>query len=64
MNYQADFVEGEILFAEVSPKPPKLDHLQGAMFLDRPDLWLTKRRLKKLITLPHQEPLFNLEEGD
>jgi len=65
MNYQADFTEGEVVkFQEVRPKPPDLRRYQGAMFLDRPDLWLTKRRPKKSTALPHQEPLFNLEEGD
>jgi hypothetical protein len=62
MNYQADFVEGEILFAEVSPKSPKLDHLQGAMFLDRPDLWPTKRRRRNCTPPPkEQQPLFKPE---
>lgn len=62
MNYQADFVAGEILFAEVSPKPPKLDHLQGAMFLDRPDLWPTKyRRRNGKPVPPEQQPLFKPE---
>jgi hypothetical protein len=60
--HQADFIEGEILFAEVSPKPPKLDHLQGAMFLDRPDLWPSKlqRRNRKPVP-PEQQPLFKPE---
>ena len=65
MNFQADFTEGEVVkFQEVQPKPPDLRRYQGAMFIDRPDLWPTKRRPKKSIALPHQEPLFNLEEGD
>jgi len=64
MNLQSDFKDGEVLFAELPPKPPDLHRYQGAMFLDRPDLWPTKRRSKKSIALPHQEPLFNLEEGD
>ena len=64
MNLQSDFKDGEVLFTELPPKPPDLHRYQGAMFLDRPDLWPTKRRSKKSIALPHQEPLFNLEEGD
>jgi hypothetical protein len=65
MNLQADFTEGEVVkFQELPPNPPDLRRYQGAMFLDRPDLWPTKRRPKKSIALPHQEPLFNLEEGD
>jgi hypothetical protein len=64
MNLQSDFKDGEVLFTEHPPKPPDLHRYQGAMFLDRPDLWPTKRRPKKSIALLHQEPLFNLEEGD
>jgi len=64
MNLQSDFKDGEVLFTEHPPKPPDLHRYQGAMFLDRPDLWPTKRRPKKSIALPHQEPLFNLGEGD
>lgn len=62
MNYQADFVEGQVLFTEAKPKPPDLGHLQAAMFLDRPDLWPTKRRRRKFIPSPEQQFLFN--EGD
>lgn len=58
MNYQADFVEGDVLFTEAKPKPPDLRHLQGAMFLDRPDLWPTKHRCRKFIPPPEQQPLF------
>jgi hypothetical protein len=63
MNFQADFIEGEIVkFQEVQHKQPDLHRYQGAMFLDRPDLWPTKRRPKKSTALPGQQPLF--EEGD
>ena len=62
MNLQSDFKDGEVLFAELPPNPPDLRRYQGAMFLDRPDLWPTKRRSKKSIALPGQQPLF--EEGD
>ena len=63
MNFQADFTEGEVVkFQEVQHKQPDLHRYQGAMFIDRPDLWPTKRRPKKSIALPHQQPLF--EEGD
>jgi len=57
MNYQADFVEGELLFTEAKPKRPDLKHLQGAMFLDRPDLWPVKRRRRKFIPPPEQQRL-------
>lgn len=62
MNYQADFVEGQVLFTEAKPKSPDLQHLQTAMFLDRPDLWPAKRRRRKFIPPPEQQPLFT--EGD
>ena len=62
MNYQADFTEGQILFTEAKPKPPDLRHLQGAMFLDRPDLWPIKHRRRKHPVPPEQQPLF--QEGD
>lgn len=62
MNQQADFVEGQVLFTEAKPKPPNLRHLQAAMFLDRPDLWPAKRRRRKFIPPPEQQPLF--KEGD
>ena len=63
MIYQADFTEGTVLFTEAVPSPPNLKHLQGAMFLDRPDLWrLPLRRNWKAAPLPGQQPLF--EEGD
>ena len=56
MNYQADFVEGEVLFTQANHKPPDLSHLQGAMFLDRPDLWPIKRRRSHPVP-PEQQPL-------
>ena len=62
MNYQADFVEGDVLFSEAKPKRPDLSHLQGAMFLDRPDLWPVKRRRRNHPVPPEQQPLF--QEGD
>ena len=58
MNQQADFVEGQVLFTETKPNAPDLSHLQGAMFLDRPDLWPVKRRRRKFIPPAEQQPLF------
>ena len=64
MNYQADFIEGEVKFQEASPKPPDLRRYQGAMFLDRPDLWRPPlRRNWKSAPLPGQQPLFQAK-GD
>ena len=58
MNQQADFVDGQVLFTEANPKPPDLRHLQGAMFLDRPDLWPVKRRRRSFPPPAEQQPLF------
>ena len=65
MNYQADFVEGAVLFTEAVPSRPDLRHLQGAMFLDRPDLWPVKRRKNGKPVPPEQQALFKInEKGD
>ena len=63
MNQQADFVEGQVLFTEARPKAPDLRHLQGAMFLDRPDLWPVNRRRRSFTPPPEQQPLFPEWEG-
>ncbi len=65
MNLQADFTEGEeIKFEELPPKPPDLRRYQGAMFLDRPDLWPVRAKRKKAVAPPpEQQPLFQ-EGGD
>ena len=64
MNYQADFTEGVVLFTEPAPKHPDIKHLQGAMFLDRPDLWPARSKRKKAVAPPpEQQPLFQ-EGGD
>jgi hypothetical protein len=62
MNYQADFTEGTILFQKAEHKPPDLSHIQGAMFLDRPDLWPPRRRRKSYTPPPGQPELFTTEE--
>ena len=62
MNAQADFKEGEILFTELPHKPQDLRRFQGAMFLDRPDLWPTARpRRNGKPVPPEQQPLFKPE---
>jgi len=44
MIYRQSFDEkGELTWREEWPKPPDLSHLQGAMFLDRPDLWPVRK---------------------
>ena len=63
MNSQADFIEGEVLFEEVRPKPLDLRRYQGAMFLDRPDLWSAPRRHRNGKPVPpEQQPLFQKSE--
>ena len=58
MAMQSDFVDGVPLFQEVPHKPPDLSRYQGAMFLDRPDLWPIIKRKSKPSALPGQQPLF------
>ena len=55
MNLQADFKEGEVLFTELPPKPPDLRRYQGAMFIDRPDLWPTPRRHRNGKPVPPEQ---------
>ena len=44
MNYEGSFDEkAEVTWQEQKPRPPNLSHLQGAMFMDRPDLWPVKK---------------------
>jgi hypothetical protein len=58
MSSQADFIEGKVLFEEVPQKPPDLRRYQGAMFIDRPDLWPTPRRHRNGKPVPpEQQPL-------
>ena len=57
MNLKSDFLDGELLFSELPPKPPDVAHLQGAMFLDRPDLWPVKRRRSRKEPPPEQMKL-------
>ena len=40
MNYQAEFNKNSsIIWDFAKHKPKDFSHLQGAMFMDRPDLW-------------------------
>jgi len=44
MNQEGSFDEtGQVTWQEQKPRPPNLSHLQGAMFMDRPDLWPVKK---------------------
>ena len=62
MLSQADFIDGQLLFSEVPRRPPDVRHLQGAMFMDRSDLWPTKGRRRSRPVPPQQQPLFHSED--
>jgi len=36
---RGQFINNQPMFEPYEPKPVDTKHLQGAMFLDRPDLW-------------------------
>ena len=63
MPSQADFNDGPILFSEVPPKPHNLTRYQGAMFMDRPDLWPINGRRHSKPVPPEQQPLFDSEDS-
>ena len=63
--YKGQFDEqGKLYFTEERPKPPDVRHLQGAMFMDRPDLWRGPRRKARRgsLPLPNQPALIKGEE--
>jgi len=62
MPSQADFIDGHILYSEVPTKPPNLTRLQGAMFMDRPDLWPINGRRRSKPVPPEQQPLLDSED--
>lgn len=51
--------QGQVYFTEEKPKAVDVSHLQGAMFLDRPDLWAgpPRRRKNGSRPLPNQPSL-------
>ncbi len=51
--------KGLVSFPEIKPKPPNVRHLQGAMFMDRPDLWPAHKKMnpKGRKPLPNQPSL-------
>jgi hypothetical protein len=63
MPSQADFIDGPILYSEVPTKPPNLTRYQGAMFMDRPDLWPINGRRRHKPVPPEQQPLFDSEDS-
>ena len=58
MHSQADFVDGEVRFNPYTVNRIDMRKLQGAMFLDRPDLWRSPSRKRFKPTPPEQQPLF------
>ena len=62
MLSQADFIDGHLLFSPVPRRPPDVRRLQGAMFMDRPDLWPTNGRRRSRPIPPEQQPLFDSED--
>jgi hypothetical protein len=63
MPSQADFIDGPILYSEVPTKSPNLTRYQGAMFMDRPDLWPINGRRRSKPVPPEQQPLFDSEDS-
>ena len=62
MNSRADFLDGQVMFSPVPYKPPDMARLQGAMFMDRPDLWPATRRRRSKPVPAEQQPLFDSED--
>lgn len=66
MNMESSFTQdGTILWDKAKKKSPDLSHRQGAMFLDRPDLWPHQAKGKRPGTkpLPGQIPFAFHTEG-
>ena len=62
MRSQADFIDGPVMFSPVPYKPPDMVRYQGAMFMDRPDLWPSTRRRRSKPVPAEQQPLFDSED--
>ena len=63
MIYRGEFSqELQITWQEARLKAPDLRYLQGAMFLDRPDLWSTRRKKARVLPLNGQIPFAMLFE--
>ena len=63
MPLRADFLDGQVLFQQLTSHPIDLTRYQGAMFLDRPDLWPVRRPKRKNGVPPEQRPLFDSEDS-
>lgn len=62
MRSQGDFLDGVVMFSPLDRKPPDMTRLQGAMFMDRPDLWPRTRRRRAKPVPPEQRPLLDSED--
>jgi len=62
VSSRVDFLDGKLMFSPVDYKPPDMTRFQGAMFLDRPDLWPCKRRRRSKPVPPEQQPLPDSED--
>jgi len=57
--------DGKIYWSVERPKPTDVSHLQGAMFLDRPDLWTGPPRRRRNGTKPlANQPGLKFKEGE
>lgn len=62
MRAQADFIDGHIMFSPIERPSPDMRRLQGAMFMDRPDLWPVNGRRRSKSVPTEQQPLFDRED--
>ena len=58
---RGQFIDGQPVFEPFEPKPVDTRHLQGAMFLDRPDLWKKHPRCSRQVP-KEQLALIYMEE--
>ena len=63
MPLRADFLDGQVLFQQLPSHPRDLTRYQGAMFLDRPDLWPVRRPKRKNGVPLEQRPLLDSEDS-
>ncbi len=58
---RGQFIDNQPVFEPNQPKPLDTRHIQGSMFLDRPDLW--KKASKCSHKTPKEQLQMRLEEG-
>jgi hypothetical protein len=57
MALRSDFLDGQPMWTEVPPTPPRA--VQAGMFMDRPDLWPFRPLRRRKPPPPEQQPLFD-----